>query len=89
MVNLASLIMHVSEPFLLFNLLEAFWQCLKYGKKFTKLKLIKFGTFISFETLLKFTNTCIHVRILNKLLLTGNANEYDLNYTMLCFKKHK
>ena len=39
--------------------------------------------------LLKAVDTCIHVWILNKLLSTDNANEYDLNYAMVYQTKCK
>ena len=52
-----------------------------------KLDLIKYGTFITFQKLLKVTNTYIHVLILNKLPPMDNANEYDLNYVMVYYTK--
>ena len=45
--------------------------------------------FIGFQQLLKVTNTCIHVWILNKLPPTDNANEYYMNYAMVYYTKCK
>ena len=50
-----------------------------------KLDLITFTMFISFQKLLKVTNACIQVWILNKLLPMDNANEYDLNYVKVYY----
>ena len=45
--------------------------------------------FISFQKLLKVTDTCTHVWILNKLLPMDNAYEYDLNYVVVYYAKCK
>ena len=52
-----------------------------------KLKLIKFGIFITFKKLLKVADTCIHVWILNKLPPMHNAYEYDMNYAIVYYTK--